>query len=120
MPEVIRGSQSLDDLSRFSQHVSTPLSPNRDVVSPTSLVSPSGLSHLAFESTIDDATSPSCARPHADHRRHSSSFRLERRDSMRRAEVEAYYDSRAATKKEFRRRASTLQEYYKANPQLLL
>lgn len=31
----------------------------------------------------------------------------------------AYYDSRAATKREFRRRASTLQEYYQEHPELL-
>ncbi|KAG5926012.1 hypothetical protein E4U42_003748, partial [Claviceps africana] len=31
----------------------------------------------------------------------------------------AYYDSRAATRSEYRRRGRTLQEYYDANPQLL-
>jgi hypothetical protein len=31
----------------------------------------------------------------------------------------AYYDSRAATKREFKRRASTLQEYYKEHPEFL-
>lgn len=33
--------------------------------------------------------------------------------------ADAYYDSRAATKREFKRRASTLQEYYKQHPTLL-
>lgn len=36
-----------------------------------------------------------------------------------RPEAEAYYDSRAATQKEYRRRATTLLEYYDENPQLL-
>ncbi|KAM0562928.1 hypothetical protein ACHAPJ_001769 [Fusarium lateritium] len=36
-----------------------------------------------------------------------------------RPQAEAYYDSRAATQKEYRRRATTLLEYYDDNPQLL-
>jgi len=36
-----------------------------------------------------------------------------------RPEADAYYDSRAATRKEFRRRATTLQDYYRDNPTLL-
>ena len=49
--------------------------------------------------------------------------RLDRRRSSinprLRPEADAYYDSRAATKKEFRRRATTLQDYYRDNPTLL-
>jgi hypothetical protein len=125
MPEVIRGSRSHDDPSPPSLHGPTPPGPNRDAVSPTSPTSPtspisaSGLRHVAFESVVDGAASPSPPHPHADHHQGSSFFRRERRDSMRHAEANTYYDSRAATKKEFRRRASTLQEYYKENPMLL-
>lgn len=36
-----------------------------------------------------------------------------------RPESDVYYDSRAATKKEFRRRATTLQDYYREHPTLL-
>ena len=36
-----------------------------------------------------------------------------------RPESDAYYDSRAATKQEFRRRASNLQDYYREHPTLL-
>ncbi|KAH7312167.1 hypothetical protein B0I35DRAFT_356262 [Stachybotrys elegans] len=36
-----------------------------------------------------------------------------------RPEAYAYYDSRAATRKEYKRRAQTLQEYYDDNPNLL-
>lgn len=48
--------------------------------------------------------------------------KLERRHTDKpedRPQADAYYDSRAATKREFKRRASTLQEYYKENPALL-
>lgn len=36
-----------------------------------------------------------------------------------RGEADAYYDSRAATHREWRRRAKTLEEYYEGNPDLL-
>jgi len=36
-----------------------------------------------------------------------------------RPDQDVYYDSRAATKREFKRRASTLQDYYAQNPELL-
>jgi len=94
-------------------HVSTPLSPDRNIVPPDSSTSPSGFGQVIFQPTINDAASPSSCYPHADH------HRAERCDSIHRAQAEAYYDSRAATRKKFRRRASTLQEYYKQNPHLL-
>jgi hypothetical protein len=55
----------------------------------------------------------------ASGRRKSSQQRREDRRKSHDEEREAYYDSRAATKREFRRRASTLQEYYADNPELL-
>ena len=51
--------------------------------------------------------------------RKSAQFRRDGRHSVEGEEKDAYYDSRAATLREFRRRASTLQEYYKENPTLL-
>lgn len=109
MPELIRGSLSFDDPSQPRLHAPTSSSPDRGAVSPDSATSPSSVGHLALGS----------ARPHVDHHRHSSSFWPEGRDRMRHAEAEVYYDSRAATKKEFHRRASNLQQYYKENPKLL-
>jgi len=113
MSEIISSGRSVDDPSLPGLHVSAPLSSNRDTVSPNSSTSLGGFGLVAFESTIDDTATPSSVTPHADH------HRREWRGSMRRVEAEVYYDSRAATKKEFRRRASTLQEYYKENPNLL-
>lgn len=112
MPEVVRGSRSLD-ISR-SHDFGTP-------ASPTSLHGPRGRVSFAHDipssplsqsanplSPTDSATSQSRSR----HRR-------ENRERVKRREEDAYYDSRAATKREFKRRASTLQEYYKDHPQLL-
>ena len=48
--------------------------------------------------------------------------KLEKRPTDRledRPAADAYFDSRAATKREFKRRASTLQDYYKQHPPLL-
>merc|ERR1712000_317966 len=113
MPEITSRSGPVDDPFRPSLHVSTPLSPDRNIVPPDSSTSPSGFGQVIFQPTINDAASPSSCYPHADH------HRAERCDSIHRAQAEAYYDSRAATRKKFRRRASTLQEYYKQNPHLL-
>lgn len=107
MPEVVRGSRSVD------------LHRNIDLTSPTS---PSARGRVSFAQDIPSSPlgrtgsgtplSPATSESQSRHRR-------ERRESIRRHEEDAYYDSRAATKKEFKRRASTLQEYYKQNPALL-
>lgn len=113
MSEIISSSRSVDDPSLPGLHVSTPSSSNRDTVSPNSSTSLGGFGHVAFESTINDMATLSSVTPHADH------HRREWRASMPRVEAEVYYDRRAAKKKEFRRRASTLQEYHKEKPNLL-
>ncbi len=51
-------------------------------------------------------------------RRHSSHHSRHRRD-FDEEEKDVYYDSRAATRGEFRRRATTLQSYYNQHPELL-
>lgn len=71
--------------------------------------------HVAFRADSQEA--PSSPHPLARDRRRSSSFF--RRSIEMRPEADVYYDSRAATKREFRRRATTLQEYYHENPELL-
>jgi hypothetical protein len=109
MPEIMFGSESVEDRFPPCLHVSVALSPNRKVVPPGSSTSPGGFGHVTFQPTIDNAA----CHPHADH------YPAERCDRANHAEAEAYYDSRAATKREFRRRASTLQEYYRQNPHLL-
>lgn len=61
------------------------------------------------KSTSDQPNSPLSP---TDHSRRSLSYAL-------RPPAEAYYDSRAATRKEWKRRAKTLEEYYDDNPNLL-
>lgn len=55
--------------------------------------------------------------PHTSTRDRRSSF--VRNSSETRPEADVYYDSRAATKREWRRRPTTLQQYYHENPELL-
>ncbi len=81
------------------------------------VASPSPPPHrqVAFRADSNEPTSS----PHPigrDRRRSSSFFR---RNSEERPEADVYYDSRAATKREWRRRATTLQDYYQENPELL-
>lgn len=71
--------------------------------------------HISFSPDSNDSD-PS-PRPLAKDRRRSSSFF--RNNTEDRPEADVYYDSRAATKREWRRRATTLQDYYKDNPELL-
>ncbi|KAF4340851.1 hypothetical protein FBEOM_5192 [Fusarium beomiforme] len=58
------------------------------------------------------------ARRNSDAPRRSSDARRSLSYAQR-PQAEAYYDSRAATRKEYRRRATTLLEYYDENPHLL-
>lgn len=72
--------------------------------------------HVAFRADSNEpVTSP---HPIARDRRRSS-LSIFRNNSEDRPEADAYYDSRAATKREWRRRATTLQHYYDQNPELL-
>ncbi|EXJ83303.1 hypothetical protein A1O1_06922 [Capronia coronata CBS 617.96] len=118
MPEVVRGIRTSAQVERNGSVV--PASPVRE----TRTV------HFGPEGPFADdeaAAPPSPGVDRADTRVSISSAR--RKSSERRKEHHkhsgdepdrgAYYDSRAATKKEFRRRASTLQEYYSEHPDLL-
>ncbi|KAK5284301.1 hypothetical protein LTR14_011713, partial [Exophiala xenobiotica] len=69
MPEITSRSGPVDDPFRPSLHVSTPLSPDRNIVPPDSSTSPSGFGQVIFQPTINDAASPSSCYPHADHHR---------------------------------------------------
>ena len=110
MPEVVRGSRPSLDANRVSSN-----GPRRNVhFGPES--------PPLHETTSEHALSP-IESPGRSRSKKSVEFkRLERRPSAppeTRPEADAYYDSRAATKREFKRRASTLAEYYKENPALL-
>ncbi|KAK5449351.1 hypothetical protein LTS15_008894 [Exophiala xenobiotica] len=111
MPEVVRGSRpslSLDrnasqgtpSQERRAVHFGPESPPPEDVPTP-------GINAVDTGLSIDSG------------RRRSSQHRRRRTQDMTSPERAAYYDSRAATKREFRRRASTLQEYYQEHPELL-
>lgn len=112
MPEVIRGSRVSSDLSRPS------LSQNRVHFGPES----PPLAEETSQQPLSPTESPGPAYLGLGRKSNEGIRPLQRRASERpedRPEAEVYYDSRAATKREFKRRASTLQEYYKQNPTLL-
>ncbi|KIX08200.1 uncharacterized protein Z518_02856 [Rhinocladiella mackenziei CBS 650.93] len=111
MPEVVRGSRVSLQQERGAYPPSTPNREPRNVhFSPEShpALEPSPSQTL---SAVDTGLSTASGR--------KRSREYKRRRSQDEPERDAYYDSRAATKKEFRRRASTLQEYYAQNPTLL-
>lgn len=83
--------------------------------SETAVDSVSATRHVAFRA--DSSEPPTHPTPLARDRRRSSSFF--RTNSETRPDADVYYDSRAATKREWRRRATTLQDYYHDNPELL-
>ena len=98
MPEVIRGTRSHESASGRHETPTSPTSQHHVIFGQEAASSP-----LGPVTSHED---------HKDHRRRS-------RHSIERTESDVYYDSRAATKEEFRRRASTLQEYYRQHPTLL-
>ncbi len=111
MPEVVRGSRASLQLDRNASP-GTPSQERRAV-------------HFGPESPPpDDVPTPGINAVDTglstdSGRRRSSQHRRRRTQDMTSPERAAYYDSRAATKREFRRRASTLQEYYQEHPELL-
>jgi len=118
MPEVVRGSRpSVDVRIPSGQGRSSAEIPE----------SPAARGRVHFDDNEPaPPLSPSTENPlnltessRSRSRRKSSTWRREQGEGGEHAERDAYYDSRAATKREFRRRASTLQEYYKENPELL-
>lgn len=86
------------------------------VASPDTTSPPPPFRHVAFRADSNEpATSPQPL-GRGGRRRSSSFFR---RNSEDRPQADVYFDSRAATKREWRRRATTLQDYYHENPELL-
>src|ERR1700710_618542 len=120
MPEVVRGS-------RASVQIDRPLHGSEDELDPSTPVREARNVHFGPESpdlereetptpgirTVDTGLSTMSA---TERRKSREQARKERKHEPDR---DAYYDSRAATKREFKRRASTLQDYYSQNPTLL-
>ena len=99
MPEVVRGIRSPN--SSHSHPISPDATDRRVTFEQGRVASSNSLRHVKSDESRAASTK---------HRRSSQRDREER---------DAYYDSRAASKKEFRRRASTLQQYYVDHPDLL-
>lgn len=112
MPEVVRGSRASEDQGRPSIAQSRGVRFEQPV--PEQETSP----HRPALTTHESGSAGSgLRRKSTDINRN-----FERRPTLppeERGEADAYYDSRAATRREFKRRASTLQEYYKLHPTLL-
>ena len=120
MPEVVRGSRASVQLDRppltseDGTDPSTPVRENRNVH--FGLESP-GLDREVTPTPGLRATDTGLSTMSSTERRKSRD--LARKERKNEPDKDAYYDSRAATQKEFRRRASTLQDYYNQNPTLL-
>ncbi|OCT50127.1 hypothetical protein CLCR_07138 [Cladophialophora carrionii] len=120
MPEVVRGS-------RASLQVDRPPLGSPDGLGPSSPVREARNVHFGPESpglNREEMPTPGLRAVDTGLSTMSGTERRKSRDQARKErktepERDAYYDSRAATKREFRRRASTLQEYYAQNPTLL-
>lgn len=100
MPQVVRGIRSNSDSIKNNQS-GTPGSPAQD----RRVTFEQGRTNAS--NTLEHTTSPNSLQPSRSRRDHHQD------------ESDAYYDSRAATHKEFQRRASTLQSYYHEHPELL-
>jgi hypothetical protein len=114
MPEVVRGIRTSVQLDRDGDAPSTPTAREGRHVqfgpeSPSDADPPAPGLH-----SVDSGLSTGSGR-----RKSSQQFKRRHTQDMTSPERAAYYDSRAATKREFRRRASTLQEYYQEHPELL-
>ncbi|EXJ87135.1 hypothetical protein A1O3_04093 [Capronia epimyces CBS 606.96] len=118
MPEVIRGSRASVQIDRNGNVI--PASPVRETR--TVHFGPEGAfagetartqSLHGIDRTDTGLSASSGRKKSSDRRKESHKHSVDEPDRA------AYYDSRAATKKEFRRRASTLQEYYDQHTDLL-
>jgi len=105
MPAVVRGS------GQFQRDPASPSSPAHD-------------RRVTFEQNRQDTSGPlptaptiSPPRRSLSNQRHSSQTHRDR--DFDQEEGLAYYDSRAATRREYQRRGSTLQSYYLEHPELL-
>lgn len=114
MPEVRRGSR----------HASDPIVPTfqNGVARSATFPAASALPQRHESDTTANGSKPrhsmNTPRPKARHTT-SDSNRRKSLAYQERPEAEAYYDSRAATQHEYRRRAKTLKEYYQEHPNLL-
>lgn len=119
MPEVVRGARASLQLDTTNSGTSGP-----SIQSPSS---PTHNGHTRNASlhhavtfapdTLGDPLSQTTSP--AGNRRISTQSRRNSLPLGERPEEDVYHDSRAATKREFRRRGTTLQEYYHDNPELL-
>ncbi|KAF7551022.1 hypothetical protein G7Z17_g5308 [Cylindrodendrum hubeiense] len=108
MPEVRRGSTS--QLKSDSALSSTDATPSPAVRFSTQSMNPPTTA-VRFNEDLEPPPRRNTIGPE-DLSRRSLSY-------SQRPQAEAYYDSRAGTREEWKRRGKTLQEYYDDNPQLL-
>lgn len=112
MPAVVRGSARSNSLPQIETQ--TQFSP------PTSPVDPR---RVTFDQHREPPPSSPVASRFFPPRLSTSSRRRSsqryRESDLNEEEADAYYDSRAATHREFRRRGTTLQDYYLEHPELL-
>ena len=119
MPEVRRGSSHTSRPTDDKLATTTLTSPDSSLAAvPTSQSN----EHVTFQD--DTPTSPRPVRHGSEPATATTaaSAMLPPRRSLnysQRPTADAYYDSRAATREEWKRRAKTLEEYYEDNPQLL-
>lgn len=113
MPEVRRGSL----------HIQSDPALTSPAPEPFPGVRPPPQSHsLSADRAIPEVDSQPVTRRHTIDQGNAAGSSGPPRKSLsyaQRPQAEAYYDSRAATRSEWKRRAKTLQEYYDDNPQLL-
>lgn len=122
MPEVIRGSRRSNSFPIRDRNAVSGSEPNLPAT-PQTPVSPVHDRRVTFDQNREDTSNslPTARtfspRGSESNRRHSSHYRRSR--DISEEERDAYYDSRAATQREYRRRGSTLQSYYSQHPELL-
>lgn len=114
MPEVVRGS-------RPSLQVDSPQQSERRVGFAPDVVDSQSHENGPASPTIGISRSSTEPMRGVGRKSTDKSRRLSRSHSRHDDDpnAPAYYDSRAATKREFKRRASTLQDYYKEHPEFL-
>ncbi|TAQ86515.1 hypothetical protein B7494_g5180 [Chlorociboria aeruginascens] len=118
MPAVVRGSRRSNSFPHPQSQPDLPSNPT-----PASPTSPVQDRRVTFEqSRLEPSNSlptvPTFSpRQSTSNRRHSSHHQRYR--DLDRDENDPYYDSRAASQREYRRRGTTLQSYYLDHPELL-
>ena len=120
MPAVIRGSQQSNSLPLPHPQAQSELESEPASASPPSPVHDRRVTfeqHREEPSSSLPTTPTFSPRRSTSNRRHSSHHQRDR--DLDYGEALAYYDSRAATQREYRRRGSTLQSYYLEHPELL-